>query len=54
MNVSENTIEKHVGKAIRHLMNAFGYGGKASDGASKRLEELTRPTDVATGNQFGD
>jgi RNA polymerase sigma-70 factor (ECF subfamily) len=54
LGVSENTVEKHVGKAIRYLMDVFGHGGKRPAGASKDSGDLTRPTDVETGNQLGD
>lgn len=33
-NLSENTVEKHIGRGIRILMAQFGRGGKALRGAS--------------------
>jgi RNA polymerase sigma-70 factor (ECF subfamily) len=33
-NLSENTVEKHIGRGIRILMAKFGRGGKAARGAS--------------------
>jgi RNA polymerase sigma factor (sigma-70 family) len=35
MGVSENTVEKHVGKGIGVLMNALGRGGKSRPNASR-------------------
>ncbi len=35
MGVSENTVEKHVGKGIAHLMDAMGRGGNRRAGASR-------------------
>jgi len=35
MGVSENTVEKHIVKGIRLLINRFGRGGKHNLGASK-------------------
>ena len=34
MGISENTVEKHMGKALRLLSNAIGYGGKSAIAAS--------------------
>lgn len=34
MGISENTVEKHMGKAIRILSNAIAYGGKSTIAAS--------------------
>jgi RNA polymerase sigma-70 factor (ECF subfamily) len=38
LGISENTVEKHVSKGIRLLMNIFGRGGKGAGQASKRIE----------------
>lgn len=35
MGISENTVEKHIGKAIRILMNAFGAEGRTADKAAQ-------------------
>lgn len=35
MGVSENTVEKHIGRGIRHLNSIFGRGGKSGNLASK-------------------
>jgi len=34
LGISESTVEKHVGRAARHLMNIFGRGGKVELPAS--------------------
>ena len=46
MGVSENTIEKHVGKGLRFLTAAIGRGGNQRVEASRRGDEETW-TDVA-------
>jgi len=43
MEVSENTVEKHITKAIRHLMTLFGRGGKTTSRASKDGMEEESP-----------
>ncbi|MBB3982637.1 RNA polymerase sigma-70 factor (ECF subfamily) [Sphingobium fontiphilum] len=35
LGLSESTVEKHVGRGIRHLINIFGRGGKSGLAASK-------------------
>ena len=41
--ISEKTVEKHMAKGIRYLMDIFGRGGKALPLASKeRLEQTER------------
>jgi len=48
-NLSENTVEKHIGRGIRILMAQFGRGGKASRGASPQEEtqaDVSHPTDA--------
>lgn len=39
MGISENTVEKHMGKALRILSNAIGYGGKSSIAASEKHDQ---------------
>ena len=34
LGLSESTVEKHVGRGIRHLINIFGRGGKSGQAAS--------------------
>ncbi|MEZ7274118.1 sigma-70 family RNA polymerase sigma factor [Sphingobium sp. 10 DY56-G10] len=34
LGLSESTVEKHVGRGIRHLINIFGRGGKSGQPAS--------------------
>jgi RNA polymerase sigma-70 factor (ECF subfamily) len=38
MGISENTVEKHMGKALRCLANAIGYGGNRPVAASNARE----------------
>ena len=40
LGISEKTVEKHMARGIRHLMDIFGRGGKPSPAASmERLEQ---------------
>ena len=39
MGISESTVEKHIGRALRTLMNAMRYGGIYPPGASQGLED---------------
>lgn len=39
LGISEKTVEKHMGRAIRLMMAAFGRGGKNAAGASKQREQ---------------
>lgn len=53
MGISENTVEKHMGKALRVLSNAISYGGKAPIAASDaHVREFARPE--AQGNRFAN
>ncbi|WP_447952853.1 RNA polymerase sigma factor [Sphingopyxis chilensis] len=53
MGISENTVEKHMGKALRILSNAISYGGKAPIAASDAHDrEFARPE--AQGNRFAN
>ena len=45
MGISENTVEKHVGKAVRHLMTALADGGEPSAQASKDESPVQLPSD---------
>lgn len=38
LNLSESTVEKHVGRGIRMLIEIFGRGGRSSPSASSRKE----------------
>lgn len=52
MGISENTVEKHMGKALRILSDAIGYGGKLPIAASDAHDrELARPEQ---GNRFAN
>jgi RNA polymerase sigma-70 factor (ECF subfamily) len=39
MSLAESTVEKHMGRATRLLMDHFGRGGKFASEASTGLEE---------------
>lgn len=38
LNLSESTVEKHIGRGIRMLIEIFGRGGRSSPSASSRKE----------------
>lgn len=41
LGVTESTVEKHLGRGVRRLMDIFGRGGKSSSNASSdRVDEL--------------
>lgn len=46
MGLSENTVEKHIMRGIRLLMQQFGRGGKASSDASMHCERGTASADT--------
>jgi len=52
LKVSENTVEKHMGKALGLLLDVFGRGGKPMAHASKSQEDWI--PDVAPGKQLRD
>jgi RNA polymerase sigma factor (sigma-70 family) len=52
MSLAESTIEKHMGRATRLLMDHFGRGGKSAVQASTGLEDLEMQTDH--GQRTGD
>jgi RNA polymerase sigma factor (sigma-70 family) len=41
MGISESTVEKHIGRALRTLMEAMRNGGNATLGASEAQDQLT-------------
>ena len=41
LGVSEGTVEKHMAKAIRHLMDVFGRGGRTAIQSSKRRKNVS-------------
>ena len=53
MGLSENTVEKHIGKAIRLLMSQFGRGGKQASGASTKINDEIRRVHGKPGNKSG-
>ncbi|MGC6329430.1 RNA polymerase sigma factor [Rhizorhabdus sp. FW153] len=53
LGVSENTVEKHVGRGIRHLKIFFGRGGKSDRPASKDQIPEAGIYDQSR-NEFGD
>ncbi len=54
MGVAESTVEKHVAKAIRLLMDAFGRGGKPSLRASSLHSEHFQPDHAETRDKQRD
>ena len=53
MGISENTVEKHMGKALRFLADAFGYGGNCPVAPSSgRDREIIRAE--VRGNRLGN
>ncbi|MBC9031184.1 RNA polymerase sigma factor [Sphingomonas sp. JC676] len=46
MAISENTVEKHISRGLRFLMDWFGHGGKA-------LAEVSRETELEIVSQDG-
>ncbi|WP_367398614.1 RNA polymerase sigma factor [Sphingobium sp. OAS761] len=53
LGLSESTVEKHVGRGIRHLINIFGRGGKSDHVASNVQIPDPEPYDKQ-GKQCGD
>lgn len=45
LNLSESTVEKHINKGVRKLMDVFGRGGKVTLPASSRVEVGGRSND---------
>lgn len=45
LNLSESTVEKHVGRGIRMLIDIFGRGGKSGPPASSRKEAGSQSDD---------
>lgn len=43
LGISENTVEKHVAKGIRLLMQVFGRGGKSGGYSSRRTANRSSP-----------
>lgn len=53
MGISENTVEKHMGKALRFLGNAIGYGGNRPVAPSSAREDERFRTGTQ-GNRLGN
>lgn len=51
MAISENTVEKHISRGLRFLIDWFGHGGKALAEASTRAELEIASSDGRTRNQ---
>jgi RNA polymerase sigma factor (sigma-70 family) len=51
MAISENTVEKHISRGLRFLIDWFGHGGKAQPEASKEKESEIASSDDRTRNQ---
>lgn len=45
LNLSESTVEKHIGKGIRMLIDIFGRGGRSAPSASSRKEAGSQSDD---------
>lgn len=45
LDLSESTVEKHINKGVRKLMDVFGRGGKNTHSASSRMEIGNRSHD---------
>lgn len=45
LNLSESTVEKHIGRGIRMLIEIFGRGGRSSPSASSRKEAGSQSDD---------
>lgn len=45
LNLSESTVEKHIGKGIRMLIDIFGRGGRSGPSASSRKEAGSQSDD---------
>lgn len=51
MRISENTVEKHIARGTRFLIEWFGRGGKARSQASRDRDMEIASFDVEAGNQ---
>jgi RNA polymerase sigma-70 factor (ECF subfamily) len=51
MGISESTVEKHIGRALRTLMDAMKDGGIPAAEASHEQEDLSLRTNARTRNQ---
>jgi RNA polymerase sigma-70 factor (ECF subfamily) len=51
MAISENTVEKHISRGLRFLIDWFGHGGKALAKASRDKEMEVATFDGRTRNQ---
>lgn len=52
--LSESTVEKHISKGVRFLMDRFGRSGKPDPRASTPSEEGLRPVDEKAREQSND
>jgi len=51
MGISENTVETHISRGIRFLIDWFGRGGKTASQTSRRMEPEIASIDGRTRNQ---
>jgi RNA polymerase sigma factor (sigma-70 family) len=51
MAISENTVEKHISRGLRFLVDWFGHGGKGRPEVSKEKESEIASSDGRTRNQ---
>jgi RNA polymerase sigma factor (sigma-70 family) len=54
MGISESTVEKHIGRALRTLMNAMKHGGNVVSEASDGSGEQELRAHEASRNEWGD
>jgi RNA polymerase sigma-70 factor (ECF subfamily) len=54
MGISESTVEKHIGRALRTLMAEMKYGGNVAPEASVKFGDKDGRAHDATRDQFGD
>lgn len=53
MGISESTVEKHIGRALRTLMDAMKHGGIRTPGASEHQDHEVPPTNARAREQQG-
>jgi RNA polymerase sigma-70 factor (ECF subfamily) len=51
MAISENTVEKHISRGLRFLIDWFGHGGNLAAETSRHRELESRPLDVRARHQ---
>jgi RNA polymerase sigma-70 factor (ECF subfamily) len=51
MRISENTVEKHISRGVRFLIDWFGHGGKARSQASRDMDSEIASSDDRARNK---